>query len=140
MRVTWTVGKKLLTGIGVLVGLLLLSNTYTFYIEKQGMAQFDVAAERANKIRLEAKLKRLAFELYAGEKILILAGYDRDDESKRTWQERNTKALTDYKAAADELLGKLKDPTDIDNLKKRDRKSTRLNSSHTDISRMPSSA
>ncbi len=118
MRVTWTVGKKLLTGIGVLVGLLLLSNTYTFYIEKQGMAQFDVAAERANKIRLEAKLKRLAFELYAGEKILILAGYDRDDESKRTWQERNTKALTDYKAAADELLGKLKDPTDIDNLKK----------------------
>ena len=39
-----------------------------------------------------------------------------------------------------DLAGKVSESVRIDNARKTDRKSTRLNSSHLDLSRMPSSA
>ena len=118
MGIKWTVGKKLLTGIGVLVGLIVFSNTYTYLTEQVGAERFDVALERAKKIRLEARLKRLGFELYAGEKILILSGYDKDLKNYQTWLEKNQKAVVDFNKAADELKPIFKSQSDLDALAK----------------------
>ncbi|MBP6716153.1 MAG: hypothetical protein KA205_04770 [Acidobacteria bacterium] len=118
MRVTWTVGKKLLTGIGILVGLIIFSNTFTYVTEQAGAARFDTALERAHKIRLEAKIKRLVFELYAGEKILIMSGYDRDLKNYQTWQERNQATVAEFTKTADELAPLFTTPADQDGLKK----------------------
>ena len=49
-------------------------------------------------------------------------------------------ALKPFSALPKTLQGKLKGRPKAAVTKERDRKSTRLNSSHTDISRMPSSA
>jgi methyl-accepting chemotaxis protein/methyl-accepting chemotaxis protein-1 (serine sensor receptor) len=92
----WTVSRKLVSAIGVLVGAILISSASFWWTERDASARFDTAVDRANTIRLASKLKRLSFELYAGEKVQILSGYDNNKQNLDFWVEKNKVANADF--------------------------------------------
>ena len=57
------IGKKLFTGVGVLVALLLANGLYSYVNNSSSGERFDVALERADKVYMAAKLKRLGIEV-----------------------------------------------------------------------------
>ncbi|MCX6537689.1 MAG: methyl-accepting chemotaxis protein [Acidobacteria bacterium] len=96
MGSNWTVGKKLFSAIGVLVAIVFIGGAQSWWSERGASSRFDDAVDQAHQLRLAAKLKRLGFELYAAEKILILSGYDNDKKNYDTWVERNKVVLADF--------------------------------------------
>jgi len=108
----WTIGRKLFTAIGVLSVVILISGVSSWYNEQQSGDRFQTAIDRAKKIRGVAKMKRLAFELYGGEKILILSGYDNDKKNFDTWAEKNRVATTEFDKTVAELKPMFTDPAD----------------------------
>jgi methyl-accepting chemotaxis protein/methyl-accepting chemotaxis protein-1 (serine sensor receptor) len=119
----WTVGKKLFTATGVLAGIILIVIVQAWVSQTGAGDRFDDAVDRATKIRMAAKLKRLGFELYAGEKVQILAGYDSDKSNLNAWIEKNKVADADFDKTVKELAPLIKIQADKDALAK----STSLN-------------
>ena len=118
MGTNWTVGKKLFSAIGVLAVVIVASCISSWWNETQSAARFDTAVGRAHKIRLVAKMKRLAFELYGGEKILILSGYDSDKKNYDTWVEKNKTAAADFQKTVETVKPMFTSASDLDLLAK----------------------
>jgi methyl-accepting chemotaxis protein len=118
MKTSWTIGKKLYTGVGALGVCLMVVGGYLWYQTTADMTRFDEALSRATKLELCTDLKYFAFEMYAAEKITILSGYDKDDKNLATWRERYAKAKASFDAAMKELEPTVSKPADKEILKK----------------------
>ena len=63
------------------------------------MKDLDTALDLATRVAPWFGVAKVGFELYAGEKILILSGYDKDLKNYQTWLEKNTKAIAEFNEA-----------------------------------------
>jgi methyl-accepting chemotaxis protein len=86
MRSTWTIGKKLFTGVGVLAALLVAGGAGSWYSTASGAERFEIAINRAKKIQLAAALRGGVKDLFAGEKIEILSGFTNDRKNYDKWK------------------------------------------------------
>ncbi|MEI6669996.1 MAG: methyl-accepting chemotaxis protein [Acidobacteriota bacterium] len=118
MGSNWTVGKKLFSAVAVLIVMILTGSASSWWTEREGSARFDTAVERAQKIRLAAKLKRLGFEMYAGEKVQILAGYDNDKQNLESWMQKNKVADADFDKTVQTITPMIRVQADKDALAK----------------------
>jgi len=87
---TWTIGRKLFTGVGVLAALLIGSGINSWLQTSSGSARFDDAVKRATKVQLAAALRGAAKDLYAAEKVEILSGFTNDRKNSDKWKSTAT--------------------------------------------------
>jgi len=96
MNAQWTVGKRLYAALGALVVLIAVVAGYAWRSTSASVTRFDTAYDRAIKVDMANEMSRLAFEVYAAEKILILSGYDNDKKNYDTWAAKAEAAVKKY--------------------------------------------
>ena len=120
--------------------------------EDAGMPDVDEAEEVAQAPK--APTRRRSFSFKKDEVIdELLKWYDQDLQDRQEWSDRRLQRYAKYRGWLEAKDYPWPDASNVfiplmmtdsqqmqDTLSNGDRKSTRLNSSHTDISRMPSSA
>ena len=96
MRGTWTIGRKLYTGIGAMVILLLGAGGESWWIATTLKSELDAAAkENARRFELSLTVASDAGSVQSAERRLLIAAYRRD--------------LTQIDAARKELADELRD-------------------------------
>ncbi|MDO8834717.1 MAG: MCP four helix bundle domain-containing protein, partial [Vicinamibacterales bacterium] len=85
MKQKWTVGKKLFTAVGAMAILILASGVYSWWNTSTAHTRFNDAYERAQKVRLGGEMDKLALDIYASEKIIIVSGFDNDAANIDKW-------------------------------------------------------
>ena len=114
-----------------------------FFLNKQlAKGKVNSAEAKATKIMEEAKVRERNFLLQAKEKgIKIIEEAKRDEATRRHELGEAQKRLDKRESMFDAKLLELQGSQEkLAGKQKEDRKSTRLNSSHGTLSRMPSSA
>ena len=77
----WTVGKKLFTGVGALVVMLLLAGGTALWTLSSMKTQLDTATQKtAKKLDLALRLRSNAVALRSGQRRMLLAGYGNDQK------------------------------------------------------------
>ncbi len=99
----WTVGKKLFTAVGALAVLILVSGVYSWWSTTSAHDRFNDAYERAQKVRLAGEMERLALDIYASEKIVIVSGFDNDAANIEKWVNHQKESIAAFEKVVAEI-------------------------------------
>ena len=114
MQAKWTIGKKLFTGVGVLIALLVVSGATSLWTTREMNQRLVKTGERtARRIRLAERAQSEPLRMYIAEQMMLLARAAGDKALNETWQKKFEAA----KAAQQEELGSLESLLDLDSSK-----------------------
>ena len=122
MRGTWTIGKKLYTGIGAMVILLLGAGGESWWIATTLKSELDAAAkENARRFELSLTVASDAGSVQSAERRLLIAAYRRDMTQIDAARKELADELRDFQRSVDTLRPMLTSDEDRRTLDEADR-------------------
>ena len=87
MHVRWTIGKKLFTGVGVLIALLVASDLTSLWTTRSMNERLiHTGQTTARRIRLAERAQAEPLRMYIAEQMILLARASGDKALNETWQ------------------------------------------------------
>jgi methyl-accepting chemotaxis protein len=112
MQAKWTIGKKLFTGVGVLIALLVASDLTSLWTTRSMNARLVHTGEQtARRIRLAERAQAEPLRMYIAEQMMLLARASGDKALNETWQKKFEASEAAQKAELAELEGLLETET-----------------------------
>ena len=104
MMSSFTVGQKLFAAIGALAVLLLVTGTLALWTASSINDRLvNTGAKTAKRVQLAEKAQAENLRMFAAEKIMILAGFDKDKAQHDQWSATLAKTYKDLNDIVDEL-------------------------------------
>jgi methyl-accepting chemotaxis protein len=112
MQARWTIGKKLFTGVGVLIALLVASNVTSLWTTRAMNERLVHTGEKtARRILLAERAQAGPLRMYIAEQMMLLARASGDKALNETWQAKFAAAEASQKKELAELEGLLETET-----------------------------
>jgi methyl-accepting chemotaxis protein len=134
MQGKWTIGKKLFTGVGVLIALLAASNVTSLWTTRSMNDRLVHTGEKtARRILLSERAQAEPLRMYIAEQMILLARASGDKALNETWQAKFTAAQAAQKKDLAELEGLLETETGRQALAKFKQGSEAFHKAHVEV-------
>ncbi|MEO5822642.1 MAG: methyl-accepting chemotaxis protein [Vicinamibacteraceae bacterium] len=134
MHGKWTIGKKLFTGVGVLIALLIASGATSLWTTRAMNERLVKTGEKtARRIRLAERTQAEPLRMYIAEQMMLLARASGDKALNDTWQKKFEAAKANQQAELTQLDGLLELESGRQALGKFKQGSTDFQNAHDDV-------
>ena len=134
MQGRWTIGKKLFTGVGVLIALLMASGATTLWTTRAMNERLVHTGEKTvRRIRLAERAQAEPLRMYIAEQMMLLARAAGDKALHETWKAKFDAAQAALQTELTQLDGLLEAGTSKDALAKFKQGSAAVLKAHEDV-------
>ena len=134
MQGRWTIGKKLFTGVGVLIALLMASGATTLWTTRAMNERLVHTGEKTvRRIRLAERAQAEPLRMYIAEQMMLLARAAGDKALHETWKAKFDAAQAALQTEVTQLDGLLEAGTSKDALGKFKQGSAAVLKAHEDV-------